>query len=73
MRNSRRDNVVKSKNAVSEKILTNYIKSEIINKQLGKSKGKSAPILKKKKSEPDLFELPPLPNGAIEYVYIYIT
>ncbi|XP_046457764.1 DNA excision repair protein ERCC-5-like isoform X2 [Daphnia pulex] len=52
---------------VAEKILSNYIKSEVINKQLGKNKGKSgAPLLKKKKLEPDLFELPPIPNQNTE-------
>lgn len=39
----------------------------MINKQLGKAKGKSgAPLLKKKKMEPDLFELPPIPKDHVE-------
>ncbi|KAI9555792.1 hypothetical protein GHT06_018308 [Daphnia sinensis] len=66
-RQSRRDTAVKNNDVVAEKILTNYIKSEIINNQLGKTKGKSgAPLLKKKKQEPDLFQLPPLSKDFVE-------
>lgn len=45
------------------KILDNYIKSGIINEQLGKGKTK-LPAAKKTKQQPDLFELPPLPSGS---------
>ncbi|KZS15801.1 DNA repair complementing XP-G cells-like protein [Daphnia magna] len=66
-RQSRRDTAIKNNNVVAEKILTNYIKSEMINNQLGKTRGKSgAPLFKKKKQEPDLFQLPPLSKDPVE-------
>lgn len=59
---------------MAEKILSNYIKSGVINKQLGNNKGKSgAPLLKKRKLEPDLFELPPMPNQTAEYMFLLIA
>ena len=64
MRHSRRDAVVKSNSEVADKILSNYIKSELIHKKLDSKDGKpSIPIFKKRKEvEPDLFELPPMPT-----------
>ncbi|XP_059352206.1 DNA excision repair protein ERCC-5-like [Daphnia carinata] len=68
-RQSRRDTAVKNNDEVAEKILTNFIKSEMINKQLGKTNRKSgAPLLKKKKQEPDLFQLPPLSKELVEEI-----
>ena len=57
-----RTNAIQSTNKTAAKILDNYIKSEIINKQLGNTKG---PVRRlpaaNKKQETDIFALPPLP------------
>lgn len=58
---------MKSNSVLEEKILKNYIQSEVINKQLGKQDEKlNIPMLRRKNQEPDLFELPPIPKETIE-------
>ena len=46
--------------------MSNYIKSELISRELGNKPRKSKSLPVKKKQEKDMFELPPLPEDAAE-------
>lgn len=61
-RYGRKRKAVENSEKVAEKILKNYISSEVINGELGiRGKGTKLPKLKKNQ-ERDLFELSPLPS-----------
>jgi len=57
-----RSDAVKNSDKVAEKIISNYIRSEIINQELGNKSRKTKSLPVKKKEEKDLFELPPMPE-----------
>jgi len=63
-----RSDTLKNKDKVAEKILSNYIQSELINKELGNKPGKSKSLPVKKKQEKDIFELPPIPIEATSVI-----
>ena len=66
-RKSRRDDAEKSSELMQQKILTNLIRSQVLQAAAGDASGPIGPYYTKPKSKSDkdtLFELPPIPETS---------
>ena len=59
-----RTDAIKKSDKVAEKMMANYIQSELINQELGNKPRKPQSLPVKKKQEKDMFELPPIPEDS---------